>query len=260
MGIEQAQHNGIALRFLRQLVMQPQPEGIVTLPVEITLHRVDFLAAVDLRCHPWRIAAELFPFGVDAVGVQKFRHHILTAYGKEAIQRGGVHRHGVQRVVDAVQRLRLADFGIVAFRIGLLPAILTARGVQHILHLCLRFGIGEKPDFPAGQFLDIRRCGNACREHAGGSHGSGHAHGYTAVLFQLRRRIAARFLYFFQRHVIDALFFLLAQRHGFCGILFQQGISVFCIVTHKLQPPLNKYCAARQTVCAAFRARGKVGH
>ena len=260
MGIEQAQHNGIALRLLRQLVVQPQPEGIVTLPVEITLHRVNFLAAVDLRRHPRRIAAELFPFGVDAVGVQKFRHHILTAYSKEAIQRGGVHGHFIQRVVDAVQRLRLTDFRVVGFGVRLLPAVLTARGVQHILHLCLRFGIGEKPDFPAGQFLDIRRCGNACREHAGGSHGSGHAHGYTAVLFQLRRRIAARFLYFFQRHVIDALFFLLAQRHGFCGILFQQGISVFCIVTHKLQPPLNKYCAARQTVCAAFRARGKVGH
>ena len=45
-GIEQAQHNGIALRFLRQLVVQPQPEGIVTLPVEITLHRVDFLACL----------------------------------------------------------------------------------------------------------------------------------------------------------------------------------------------------------------------
>ena len=259
-GIQQAQHNGVALRLFRQLVVQPQPEGIVTLAIEIALYRVNFLAAVDLRRHPRRIAAELFPFGVDAVGVQKFRHHILTAYGKEAIQRGGVHGHGVQRVVDTVQRLRLADFGIVAFRIGLLSAVLAARGVQHILHLRLRFGVGEKADFSAGQFLDIRRCGNACREHAGGSHGSGHAHGYTAVLFQLRRRIAALLLYFFQRHVIDALFFLLAQRHGFCGILFQQGISVFCIVTHKLQPPLNKYCAARQTVCAAFRARGKVGH
>ena len=122
------------------------------------------------------------------------------------------------------------------------------------------FYLAEKDYYDEIEFLDIRRCGNACREHAGGSHGSGHAHGYTAVLFQLRRRIAARLLYFFQRHVIDALFFLLAQRHGFCGILFQQGISVFCIVTQKLQPPLNKYCAALQTVCAAFRARGKVGH
>ena len=257
-GIEQAQHNGVALRLLRQLIVQPQPEGIVTLSVEIALHRVNFLAAVDLCRHPRRIAAKLFPFRVDAVGIQEFRHHILTAYGKETIQRGGVHGHCVQRVVDAVQRLRLADFGIVAFRIGLLPAVLAARGVQYILHLRLRFGIDEKPDFSFGQLLDIRCCGNACRKHTGGSHGSGHAHGYTAVLFQLGRRIAACFLYFFHCQFIDALFFLLAQRHGFCGILFQQRISGFCIATHKLQPPLNRYCAVRQTVCAVFRARGKV--
>ena len=257
-GIEQTQHNGIALRLLRQLVVQPQPEGIVVLAIEIALHRVNFLAAVDLRRHPWRIAAELFPFGVDAVGVQKFRHHILTAYGKEAIQRGGVHRHSVQRVVDTVQCLRLPNFRVVGFGVGLLPAILTARGVQHILHLRLRFGIDEKTDFSFGQLLDIRCCGNSCRKHTGGSHGSGHAHGYTAVFFQLRRRVTARLLYFFHSQVIDALFFLLAQRHGFCGILFQQGISGFCIVTHKLQPPLNRYCTAWQTVCAVFRARGKV--
>ena len=202
--------------------MQPQPEGIVTLAIEIALHRVNFLAAVDLRRHPRRIAAELIPFWVDAVGVQKFRHHILAAYGKEAIQRGGVHGHGVQRVVDTVQRLRLTDFGIVAFRIGLLPAVLAARGVQYILHLRLRFGIGEKADFSFGQLLDIRRCGNACRKHTGCRHGSSHAHRYTAVFFQLGRRIAACFLYFFHCQFIDALFFLLAQRHGFCGILFQQ--------------------------------------
>ena len=136
-GIEQTQHNGIALRLFRQLIVQPQPEGIVALSVEITLHRVNFLAAVDLRRHPRRIAAELFPFGVDAVGVQKFRHHVLAAYGKEAIQRGGVHGHGVQRVVDTVQRLRLTDFGVVGFGVRLLPAVLAARGVQHVLHLRL---------------------------------------------------------------------------------------------------------------------------
>ena len=244
-GIEQTQHNGIALRLFRQLVVQPQPEGIVALAIEITLHRVNFLAAVDLRRHPRRIAAKLIPFGVDAVGVQKFCHHILTAYGKEAIQRGGVHGHSVQCVVDTVQRLRLTDLGVVGFGVGLLPAVLTARGIQHILYLRLRFGIGEKTDFPAGQLLDIRCCGNTCRKHTGCRHGGSHTKRHTAVLFQLGRRVAARPLDFLHRQIIDALLLLLCKRCILGGILLQQGIRDLCIVTHKLQPPFNRYCAAR---------------